>query len=93
MDYSEFIETGKNAIVKRDFRQAKKILTSAIARDILKPAAYNLLGVIFEYEGDLKRAKKMYRASLAVDSSYSPAIENLDRSCQWQYSTKGINLG
>lgn len=93
LEYTSFIEMGKKALIQQEFNKAKELLTIAIARKILEPAAYNLMGVLFQYEGEEMLAKKMYRAALAVEPSYTPAIENLDHICQSKYMTKGINLG
>ncbi|MEW5935206.1 MAG: tetratricopeptide repeat protein, partial [Bacillota bacterium] len=50
------------------------------------PEAYNLLGLVAELGGQLPEALKMYRAALAVDPSYRPALANLERATGWRYT-------
>lgn len=92
-DYGSTVEYAKGLIVKRDFDEAKMWLQKAVAMDAAKPVAFNLLGVMYEMEGEVQLGQKMYRAALSVDPSYAPATENLDRSARWAYTQEGINLG
>jgi lipoprotein NlpI len=57
------------------------------------PEPYNLLGIILEYEGKVIEAQKRYRAALALDPSYRPALDNLERTAQFRYTREGMNLG
>jgi hypothetical protein len=83
----------KTAIFQKEFAKTKDLLKGIIAFDVLEPSGYNLMGIVFEYERQFSLAKKMYRAALAVDPSYTPATENLDRICQLEYIIDGINYG
>jgi DNA-binding response OmpR family regulator len=92
-DYHSIVELAKGFIVKQQFGPAKEWLQKAVAMDTVNPTAFNLLGVMYEMEGELQLGQKMYRAALSIDPSYTPAIENLNRSAQWQYTQQGMNLG
>lgn len=91
--FTDFFNFAKSFINKRDFKKAVEYLEKAISMDSSKPEPYNLLGVIYEMEGEMDKARKMYRAALAIDPSYKPADENLERVIQFNYSPGEYNLG
>lgn len=92
-EYESLIESARQMIDLRQWNQAQPLLKQAIGIEPDNPVAFNLLGVALELNGEVIPAKKMYRAASAVDPSYSPATENLDRTSQWEYTQEGINLG
>ncbi len=89
----DLFQYAKKCILSGDYQDAKKYLTDAIAKDTEAPQPHNLLGVLFEFEGDISQAQKHYRAALALDATYQPADKNLERTAQYHYTKKGINLG
>ncbi|MBM7623384.1 response regulator [Sporohalobacter salinus] len=91
--YEDYFRYAKSCINNRKFEKGRKYLQKAVSLDTSKPEAFNLLGVIFEMQDDLKEAQKKYRAALALDPSYKPAQENLDRTTQFEYQKSDINLG
>lgn len=92
-DYPAMVEYAKGLLVKKEFNEARVWLQKAVALDMARPEAFNLLGVLYELENELLLAQKMYRTALSVDPSYSPATENLHRTVEWHYSNDGWNLG
>lgn len=91
--YYSALEYAKSCINKRDFDKAYDYLQRSIGMEPRKPEAYNLIGAILEFRGEVVEALKMYRATLAIDPSYGPANANLNRATQWNYSRSGIELG
>ncbi|WP_027340655.1 response regulator [Halonatronum saccharophilum] len=91
--YEDYLEHSKLAINRRDFKKAYKYLQEGVGLDPSKPEAFNLMGVILEMEDDPLEAQKKYRAALALDPSYRPAQDNLERTTQFEYNKQGINLG
>ena len=61
-------------------------LRRAVSLNPDNPEPYNMLGLVAELRGDLLEALKMYRAALAVDPSYRPALANLERATSWRYT-------
>jgi DNA-binding NtrC family response regulator len=90
--YSSHIELAKKCLMQRDFDAAAEHVRHAIAVDTSKAEAFNLLGAILEIRGDRLEAQKNYRAALALDPSYVPAQQNLDRSVQMRPQGQ-ISLG
>lgn len=93
--FEDYITMAKNAINKRDFSKAKEMLKKATSEDSEKPEPFNLLGVIYEMQHKQAEAMKMYRAALALDPSYKPANENIERagSSVGSIDLDNINLG
>jgi len=94
-DFEGFITLAKNAINKRDFSKAKEMLNKATSLNSEKPEPFNLLGIIYEMQHQQQEAMKMYRAALALDPSYKPANENIERAGQAFASVDldEVNLG
>ena len=82
-DYHSHLEFAKKNINEKHFDAAIVHLRQAIALDSSRPEAFNLLGAMLEIQGDKYEAQKNYRAALALDPSYNPAIQNLHRSTEW----------
>lgn len=79
-DYASRVELAKKCINERQFAAAREHLRKAVALDAGKAVALNLLGAVQEIEGDRLAAIKNYRAALAVEPSFLPAQENLERA-------------
>lgn len=77
--YEALIELAKRHITDRDFGSAQQAVRRAIAEDPAQPEAYNLLGALFEIEGDWLEALRFYRAALDIEPTFKPAAANLDR--------------
>lgn len=91
--YGEIVEYAKKGIKKRQFAKAREYLQKAVGMDTTKPEAFNLLGIILEMQDEVLEAQKQYRAALALDSTYKPAQDNLDRTTESDYSKDNINMG
>lgn len=51
---------------------------------------HNLLGIWYELHGNYELAKKHYRAGYALDPSYLPASNNLERLCIVTFEKKRV---
>lgn len=78
--FDQVVEYAKKCVVERDLDKAYTYLREAVRLDPAKPEPFNLMGAIDEINGDVSAAQKMYRAALALDPSYGPALANLDRT-------------
>ncbi|MCL6479165.1 MAG: tetratricopeptide repeat protein [Peptococcaceae bacterium] len=72
----KFIRT---LIAVNELREAIIRLKKVFASDPDNHQAFNLLGVVYEKRGDYNSARRMYRASLALNPEYEPARNNLSR--------------
>lgn len=80
VDYEAILELAKKCISDRHFEAAAEHVKKAIATDSSRPEAFNLLGALYEIQGNKIEAQKNYRAALSLDSGYKPAQDNLNRS-------------
>ncbi|TYB31433.1 MAG: response regulator [Candidatus Mcinerneyibacterium aminivorans] len=92
-DFNKIINLAKNKINNKDFNEAEKLLQKATGKKSTKPEPFNLLGVIYELQNKQTEAMKMYRAALALDPSYKPADENLERAGRLNPNKDDLNLG
>ncbi|MBN1932074.1 MAG: response regulator [Desulfobacterales bacterium] len=83
VEYEELIDISKRYIIERRFSDAREMTQKAIAKDPEQPEAYNLLGALFEIDGDTIEAQKFYRAALDIDPTFKPAWSNLERVTSW----------
>ena len=79
-DYATCVELAKKCINARQFEAAQEHLKKAVSLDSSKAQALNLLGAVQEIQGDRLEGIKNYRAALAVEPSFTPAKENLERA-------------
>lgn len=91
--YKDMIQYAKKCILSQDYDKAREYLVKAISQNTEAPEPQNLLGVLYELLGKVSEAQKHYRAALALDPTFKPASDNLQRSAQFQYTQHGINLG
>lgn len=91
-DYRSLIELTKGHISEIRFHTARETVREAIAVDPGRPEAYNLLGALHELNKDQTEAQRFYRAALAIDPTYGPARDNLDRLTSLE-KFDGIDLG
>ena len=77
--YMTKIRIAINAIKSKDYELALISIKQAGLENQNLPEYHNLLGVIAEHNDDISLACKHYRASYALDPSYKPALNNLNR--------------
>ncbi|MCK8825046.1 response regulator [Fuchsiella alkaliacetigena] len=93
VDFGSYVEFAKSCINQRQYDRAVETLREAISIDSSQPEPFNLLGVLLELDGKVKEAQKQYRAALALDPTYKPAQDNLERTSKFDYKLQGMNLG
>jgi DNA-binding NtrC family response regulator len=93
-DYESRLELAKRCIADRHIDAASEHLRKAMAIDLKRPEAYNLMGALLEIQGDKREAQRQYRVALEHDPTYKPARENLERTATWRRRLgKEITLG
>ncbi len=90
--YEDYLTFAKSCINSQQLEKGYEYIKKAVSMDTSKPEAFNLLGVIMEYKNKPLEAQKQYRAALAIDPSYKPAQQNLERTSQFEYSKKDIKM-
>ncbi|GAB6099296.1 hypothetical protein JCM16358_11750 [Halanaerocella petrolearia] len=91
--YKDYLNYAKACINRQELDKGYEYLQEAVSLDTSKPEAFNLLGVVLELKDEVLEAQKKYRAALALDPSYDPAQQNLERTSQFNYNKDDINLG
>jgi len=86
------VEYAKACIARSRPEDAIPHLKRAVSLNPNHPEAYSLLGLVAELRGDVLGALKMYRAALAVDPGYRPALSNLERATGWRYTPPAQQL-
>lgn len=82
----------EDAILKTDNELAKELINEAFALNDSSPKVHNLLGIIAEIRWEKGLAIQHYRAALALDASFKPAIKNLEKITSFDYLFKAENL-
>lgn len=79
----ERLRLAVNAIREHDPKSARAHLEQAVSLDMENPEVYNLLGILYELDGDRLKAGKFYRVAYHMDQTFSAPAENLDRVCSF----------
>lgn len=102
MDRFEIISSKFNNLVREatdelhnyEFEKSYKTIINAINLNPNAPEPHNLLGIWYEFKNDNDLARKHYRAAYALDPTYKPASENLERVCTlFIPKRKHVNFG
>jgi len=73
----DYYQRGLGAKADANNKEAIINFNKTIELDNKYAAAYNSLGIIYEEEGKLEKAKEMYLKAISADSRYCPAYSNL----------------
>lgn len=76
-----------------DYISAKKHIQNIIIKDFSKPEGHNLLGIMYELQGNLNLARRHYRASYSLDPTFKAASKNLERISNFFYNSEDIDYG
>lgn len=77
----------------RRFESARNVLKKAVCAEMENPESYNLLGILYEKEGNRQKASKFYRVAYYMDQTFVAAAENLDRICGFWNNDRKIQWG
>ncbi|MCF7804947.1 MAG: response regulator [Candidatus Marinimicrobia bacterium] len=90
--YMDNLREAASLLKSHQLDKAERLIKQALIALPDKPNAYNVLGVLLEYRHLNEEAKKLYRAALGVDQSFTPASKNLDRLSS-NVSSGQLNMG
>jgi DNA-binding NtrC family response regulator len=88
----DYIEYSKKCLISGRYIEGEEMLKKSLSISANDAEVYNLLGILSEYKEDLHQAQGYYRAALAMDASYRPAIKNLERTSQFIYQKAGMEI-
>ena len=80
MSYDDLVANARRRIRARSAQAAIRWLRKAVGQDPSRPEAFNLLGAATALKGEVYKAQNYYRAALALDPTYAPALTNLEHS-------------
>jgi FixJ family two-component response regulator len=89
-DYQTYLELARNRVQAGQPDAARIYTHKAIFLDPARPEAFNLLGALWEVQGNRQEADKNYRAALTLDPTYKPAQQNLQRITSRPYKMDPI---
>ena len=69
----------KELMEQGEYKQCKEMITNAMAKHPHAPEPHNLLGLLLEKQQEHLIAMKHFRAAYALDPTYVPSRNNLDR--------------
>lgn len=94
-DFNELLKKAIYALKENEKELASIYLHKAMIENEHSPAVQNLLGIIAELKNDLPLASKHFRAAYALDPTYQPALDNLERVTDYSYrrNINKINFG
>lgn len=89
-----YITDATSKLHNYDTEESYKLILKAIIENPDAPEPHNLLGIWYEFKGNNDLARKHYRAAYALDPTYRPASENLERVCTFfnEYKRQ-VNFG
>ena len=92
--FTNYIREATDEIYNHEFEKSYKAIINAIDINPNAPEPHNLLGIWYEFKNNNDLARKHYRAAYALDPTYRPASENLERVCTSFVSRrKQVNFG
>ena len=78
--YARCLAEARRSILDSQLATAIVYVRKAVGLDPSRPEAFNLLGAAVHLGGQPYKAQDYFRAALALDPTYKPAHENLERS-------------
>jgi DNA-binding response OmpR family regulator len=78
--YQQCLVEARRSIRDRQFAASMAHIRKAIGLDPVRPEAFNLLGAAVHLTGGRYQAQDYFRAAIALDPTYRPAQQNLERS-------------
>lgn len=79
--FNNYIKEATSELHNYKLEESYKTIIKALNANPSAPEPHNLLGIWYEFKGIDDLARKHYRAAYALDPTYKPASENLQRVC------------
>lgn len=93
-NFISYITEATDLLQKYELQASFSMIVKALCINPNSPIPHNILGIIYEYDHNNDLARKHYRASYALDPTYKPASENLERICSYNtFYNSNVNNG
>ena len=79
LTYDQNLQLAKRLVGERQLEEAINRAKETIGLDPQRPEAFNLLGALYDIQGERAQAMKNYRVALDLDPTYQLAMKNLQR--------------
>ncbi len=83
--YEDEVKEAIDCLKIYNYDLAKEHIYNIMMEEDSFPEGHNLLGIMYELQGDLDLARKHYRASYALDPTFRASDKNLRRVSSFQY--------
>lgn len=77
--FSKYMKDASFHLKKNDFDDAYEMIMKAMYTDPNAPEPQNLLGIWYEFKGNMNLARKHYRMAYVLNPIYKPSSVNLER--------------
>ena len=81
-----------NYLKSYQYKEALAMIHEAMQADDTSALVYNLLGIYYEMKGDYVRARKLYLVASALDASFLPAMNNLNRLTSYMAERTQVSI-
>ncbi|MDZ5724170.1 hypothetical protein [Acetobacterium sp. K1/6] len=86
--FEEYMASAKRDLKTGDYFLAEEKIKKAMNENPHSPAVHNLYGILEELLKEENLAHKHYRAAIALDPAYKPAMRNLERISTFEERTR-----
>ena len=90
--FEECISNSIKYLKSYQYPQALAMIHEAMQADDTSALVYNLLGIYYEMKGDYVRARKLYLVARALDASFLPAMNNLNRLTSYMAERTQVSI-
>ncbi len=90
--FEECISNSIKYLKSYQYPQALAMIHEAMQADDTSALVYNLLGIYYEMKGDYVRARKLYLVASALDASFLPAMNNLNRLTSYMAERTQVSI-
>jgi len=79
----------------KNYEVAREYIYKVMVIDDSAPQIHNLLGILYELNKNIDLAQRHYSAAYSLNTTFSPAINNLERvsDFSYKYNTYDIDYG
>lgn len=87
-DLQDLCKVVKKYIREQNFEECTRIIPKYMELYPNSAIPHNLLGIVLEMQGKHTDAMKHFRAAVALDTTYVPAMENLNAYGEFSYEKR-----
>lgn len=94
-EFRTYMDKAISNLKAKNYEVAREYIYKAMVIDDSAPQIHNLLGILYELNKNIDLAQRHYSAAYSLNTSFSPAINNLERvsDFSYKYNTYDIDYG